>query len=64
MSDPAGGVGILAALAAGTVSFLLPLVPGYLVLGPSLLFVISFSTIFILLGLSATALNLNFFNEI
>jgi cytochrome c-type biogenesis protein len=76
--DPAGGVGVLAALAAGTVSFLspcvLPLVPGYLsavigispseldrasarrVLVPSLLFIASFSTIFILLGLSATAL--------
>ena len=77
-SDPASSVGILAALAAGIVSFLspcvLPLVPGYLsavsgvsanelesagwrrVLGPSLLFVASFSTIFILLGLTATAL--------
>ena len=77
-SDPAAGVGIFAALAAGIVSFLspcvLPLVPGYLsavtgvsasdletadwrrVLGPSLLFVASFSAIFILLGLSATAL--------
>jgi cytochrome c-type biogenesis protein len=77
-SDPAAGVGILAALAAGFVSFLspcvLPLVPGYLsavtgvsanelndadwrrVLGPSLLFVASFSTIFILLGLGATGL--------
>ncbi len=77
-SDPAAGVGILAALAAGIVSFLspcvLPLVPGYLsavtgvsatelesaswrrVLGPSLLFVASFSAIFILLGLTATAL--------
>jgi cytochrome c-type biogenesis protein len=78
MSDPASGVGILAALAAGLVSFLspcvLPLVPGYLsavvgvspaeleragarrVLGPSLTFVASFSTIFILLGLGSTAL--------
>ncbi len=78
MSDPASGVGILAALAAGFVSFLspcvLPLVPGYLsavtgvmpddleraplrrVLGPSLLFVASFSSIFIVLGLGATAL--------
>ena len=77
-SDPAAGVGILAALAAGIVSFLspcvLPLVPGYLsavtgvsaadletaswrrVIGPSLLFVASFSSIFILLGLSATAI--------
>ncbi|MBS1891916.1 MAG: cytochrome c biogenesis protein CcdA [Actinobacteria bacterium] len=76
--NPAAGVGILAALAAGIVSFLspcvLPLVPGYLsavtgvsaaelddadwrrVLGPSLIFVASFSTIFILLGLTATGL--------
>ncbi len=78
MTDPASGVGVLAALAAGLVSFLspcvLPLVPGYLsavvgvspgaleeagvrrVLGPSLLFVASFSAIFISLGLGATAL--------
>jgi cytochrome c-type biogenesis protein len=77
-ADPAAGVGILAALAAGVVSFLspcvLPLVPGYLsavsgvsagelesagwrrVLGPSLLFVASFSAIFIALGLTATGL--------
>lgn len=77
-SDPAAGVGIFAALAAGVVSFLspcvLPLVPGYLsavtgvsaaeledaswrrVLGPSLLFVASFSAIFIVLGLTATGL--------
>jgi cytochrome c-type biogenesis protein len=77
-TDPASGVGILAALAAGIVSFLspcvLPLVPGYLsavsgispneleragwrrVLGPSLLFVASFSAIFISMGLTATAL--------
>ena len=77
-TDPTAGVGILAALAAGVVSFLspcvLPLVPGYLsavsgvspaeldsagwrrVLGPSLLFVASFSTIFIVLGLTATGL--------
>jgi cytochrome c-type biogenesis protein len=77
VADPASGVGVLAAVAAGTVSFLspcvLPLVPGYLstvvgvspaelgrasvrrVLGPSVLFIASFSTIFILLGLSATA---------
>jgi cytochrome c-type biogenesis protein len=77
-SDPASGVGILAALGAGLVSFLspcvLPLVPGYLsavtgvsvseldraerhrVLVPSLVFVASFSTIFILLGLSATGI--------
>lgn len=77
-ADPATGVGILAALGAGLVSFLspcvLPLVPGYLsavsgvnvaelddagwrrVLGPALVFVASFSLIFILLGLSATAI--------
>ena len=77
-TDPAAGVGIFAALAAGLVSFLspcvLPLVPGYLsavsgvapgeledagwrrVLGPSLLFVASFSAIFILGGLTATAI--------
>jgi len=77
-TDPAAGVGILAALAAGVVSFLspcvLPLVPGYLsavsgvstaelddagwrrVLGPSLLFVASFSAIFVILGLTATGL--------
>lgn len=76
--DPAAGVGIFAALAAGIVSFLspcvLPLVPGYLsavtgvsvgelgdagwrrVLGPSLVFVFSFSAVFILLGLSATGI--------
>jgi cytochrome c-type biogenesis protein len=77
--DPASGVGIPLALAAGLISFLspcvLPLVPGYIstvagvspeqargadgarrVLGPSLLFVASFSTIFILLGLGATAI--------
>ncbi|HEV3229900.1 MAG TPA: cytochrome c biogenesis CcdA family protein [Solirubrobacteraceae bacterium] len=78
MTDPASGVGVLAAVAAGAVSFLspcvLPLVPGYLsavtgvaapelertparrVLGPSLLFIASFSAIFILLGLTATGL--------
>jgi len=77
-TDPAAGVGIFAALAAGVVSFLspcvLPLVPGYLsavsgvsaaeledagwrrVLAPSLLFVASFSAIFIVLGLSATGI--------
>lgn len=77
-SDPATGVGIPVAIAAGLVSFLspcvLPLVPGYLstvigvapadlkgvgarrVLVPSLLFVASFSLIFVLLGLGATAL--------
>jgi cytochrome c-type biogenesis protein len=76
--DPASGVGILAALGAGIVSFVspcvLPLVPGYLsavtgvsvseldqanwrrVLAPSLVFVASFSTVFILLGLTATGL--------
>jgi cytochrome c-type biogenesis protein len=78
VTDPATGVGVFAALAAGVVSFLspcvLPLVPGYLsavsgirpseleraplwkVLGPSLLFVASFSAIFIVLGLGATKL--------
>lgn len=77
-SDPATGVGVFAAVAAGLVSFLspcvLPLVPGYLsavigvspadlertgarrVMIPSLLFVASFSAIFILLGLGATAI--------
>jgi cytochrome c-type biogenesis protein len=77
-TDPAAGVGVIAALWAGVVSFLspcvLPLVPGYLsavtgvsvteledagwrrVLVPSLLFVASFSAIFILLGLTATGL--------
>jgi cytochrome c-type biogenesis protein len=75
-SDPAAGVGVFAALAAGLVSFLspcvLPLVPGYLsavtgvaatdldqaswrrVLVPSLLFIASFSAIFIALGVTAT----------
>jgi cytochrome c-type biogenesis protein len=77
-SDPAAGIGVLAAFAAGLVSFLspcvLPLVPGYIsavtgvayadldtagwrrVLVPSLLFVASFSAIFIVLGLTATGL--------
>jgi cytochrome c-type biogenesis protein len=77
-SDPAAGIGVLTALAAGIISFLspcvLPLVPGYLsavtgvsvaelekanwrrVLVPSLLFVASFSAIFILLGLAATGI--------
>jgi len=72
------GVGILAALVAGLVSFLspcvLPLVPGYLsavsgvevaeleagdwrrVVGPSLVFIGSFSLVFILLGLAATSI--------
>jgi cytochrome c-type biogenesis protein len=76
--DPAAGVGVFAALAAGLVSFVspcvLPLVPGYIsavsgvrpgdlgdagwrrVLIPSLLFVASFSLVFILLGLSATGI--------
>jgi cytochrome c-type biogenesis protein len=77
-TDPAAGVGALAALSAGLVSFLspcvLPLVPGYLsvvaglepgeiesagwrrVLGLSLLFIATFSAIFILLGVTATGL--------
>jgi cytochrome c-type biogenesis protein len=77
-TDPASGVGIPLAFAAGLVSFLspcvLPLVPGYLsavtgvaagdlenadwrrVIPPSLVFVASFSAIFILLGLTATGL--------
>jgi cytochrome c-type biogenesis protein len=77
-TDPAAGVGVLTAFAAGIISFLspcvLPLVPGYLsavtgvavadlekanwrhVLIPSLLFVASFSAIFILLGLGATGI--------
>jgi cytochrome c-type biogenesis protein len=77
VNDPSH-IGILAALAAGFVSFLspcvLPLVPGYLsavsgvkpkdldrapmwtVLGPALLFVASFSAIFIAFGLTATKL--------
>ncbi len=81
-SDPAAGVGVFAALAAGAVSFLspcvLPLVPGYLsavsgvsagelesagwrrVLAPSLLFVASFSAIFVAEGLTATALGAAF----
>jgi cytochrome c-type biogenesis protein len=77
-TDPAAGVGVIAALAAGLVSFLspcvLPLVPGYLsavtglnpsevdeagsrrIVIPSLLFIASFSAIFIVLGLTATGL--------
>ena len=80
--DPAAGVGVLAAIAAGSVSFLspcvLPLVPGYLstvvgvapaelertgkrrVLIPSLLFVSSFSAIFVVLGVGATLLGSSF----
>src|SRR5215212_5909550 len=76
--DPANGVGIPLALAAGLVSFLspcvLPLVPGYIsavsgvtpdqaraaggarrVLVPSLLFVLSFSTMFMLVGVGGAA---------
>lgn len=74
--DPAAGIGLLAAFAAGIVSFLspcvLPLVPGYLsavsglkpdqladsswkrVVLPSLAFILTFSVVFILLGLTAT----------
>ena len=74
-----GGVSLLTALFAGSVSFLspcvLPLVPGYLsavtgvspdrledsswrtVIPPALLFIASFSTIFIILGLSATGIS-------
>ncbi len=77
-ADPTAGVGVLAAMAAGLISFLspcvLPLVPGYLsavtgmdpdgleqagwrrVLGPSLIFIATFSAIFILLGLTATGI--------
>jgi cytochrome c-type biogenesis protein len=80
--DPAGGVSVVAAIAAGAVSFLspcvLPLVPGYLsavvglapadlgraskrrVLVPSLLFVASFSFIFVLLGVGATLFSSSF----
>lgn len=76
MTDPAAGVGVLAALVAGMVSFLspcvLPLVPGYLsavigvqpadradasgrrILVPSLAFVLTFSAVFIVLGVGAT----------
>jgi cytochrome c-type biogenesis protein len=76
--DPAAGVGFLAAVGAGVVSFLspcvLPLVPGYLsavtgvspteleragwrrVLAPSLVFIGSFTLIFVVLGLTATGL--------
>jgi cytochrome c-type biogenesis protein len=84
-TDPAAGVGLLAALLAGMVSFLspcvLPLVPGYLsavsgvspdelddagwrrVLVPSLLFVSSFSFIFILFGLASTKLGSTLINH-
>jgi cytochrome c-type biogenesis protein len=78
MVDPAAGVGVLAAVFAGTISFLspcvLPLVPGYLsavtglspnglehaplrrILPRILAFVATFSTLFVLLGVSATGL--------
>jgi cytochrome c-type biogenesis protein len=81
-NDPASGVGVLAAVASGAVSFLspcvLPLVPGYLsavigvapadlrhtsrrrVLVPSLLFVASFSLIFVILGVGATLFGSSF----
>ncbi len=84
-SDPASGIGVFAALAAGIVSFLspcvLPLVPGYLsavsgvavgeleeagwrrVLAPALIFVASFSAIFILLGLGATGIGRALFDN-
>lgn len=74
-----GGVGLIAALFAGTVSFfspcVLPLVPGYLsavtgvapkdlessnwrtVVPPALLFIASFSAVFILLGLTAVGIS-------
>jgi cytochrome c-type biogenesis protein len=77
-TDPAAGVDIPIAFAAGAVSFLspcvLPLVPGYLsavtgvgvsdleradwrrILVPSLLFVASFSVIFVILGVTASGL--------
>ena len=78
IATSAGSVGLLAAIAAGAVSFVspcvLPLVTGYIstvvgvspneleragprrVLVPSLLFIASFSLIFILLGLGTTAI--------
>ncbi|MBV8734469.1 MAG: sulfite exporter TauE/SafE family protein [Solirubrobacterales bacterium] len=81
-SDPASGVTVFAAVAAGAVSFLspcvLPLVPGYLstvagvapadlrrtqkrrVLIPSLLFVASFSAIFVILGVGASLFGSSF----
>jgi cytochrome c-type biogenesis protein len=84
-SDPASGIGVFTALAAGIVSFLspcvLPLVPGYLsavsgvavsdleeagwrrVLAPALIFVASFSLIFILLGLGATGIGRALFDN-
>lgn len=81
-SDPASGVTVFAAVAAGAVSFLspcvLPLVPGYLstvagvapaeianvrrrrIVVPSLLFVLSFSAIFVVLGVGATLFGASF----
>jgi cytochrome c-type biogenesis protein len=78
IGDPTAGIGVVAAMTAGAISFLspcvLPLVPGYLsavsgvppnelggaparrVLLPSLLFVASFSAVFVLLGVTATGL--------
>jgi cytochrome c-type biogenesis protein len=77
-AGPGAEVGLIAALAAGLVSFLspcvLPLVPGYLsavsgvsvdeldeagwrgVLGPAAIFSLTFTLIFVLLGLTATRL--------
>lgn len=77
-AGPAAEVGLIAALAAGLVSFLspcvLPLVPGYLsavsgvsveeldragwrsVLAPALVFSLTFTIIFVILGLTATRL--------
>ncbi len=81
-TDPASGVTVFAAVAAGAVSFLspcvLPLVPGYLstvagvapsdlkrarrrrIIVPSLLFVLSFSAIFVVLGVGATVFGQSF----
>lgn len=78
IGDPTAGIGIIAAMFAGAISFLspcvLPLVPGYLsavtgvmpadlddaparrVLLPSMIFVLSFSAVFVLLGVTATGL--------
>ncbi|MEJ7798528.1 MAG: cytochrome c biogenesis protein CcdA [Solirubrobacteraceae bacterium] len=72
MTDPSAGVGVLAAMAAGMISFLSAAGSGYLsavsgvqpadradaslrrVLIPSLLFVATFSSVFIVLGVGAT----------
>jgi cytochrome c-type biogenesis protein len=84
-SDPASGVTVLAAVAAGAVSFLspcvLPLVPGYLstvagvapadlrrarkrrILVPSLLFVVSFSAIFVILGVGVSLFGSSFASD-